>query len=550
MSLFGNFWKKDSGDGSGATRWQVGEKIFGTYEIRRIAGGEGKSGMGIVYICYDRRPGMYFALKTFQEKYLLSREVQDLFEREAHLWIQLDKFPNIVRAFWLRKEDMGTGRERDRLFIFLEYIPPDILGRNTLTHHMKGLNLPDILKFSTQFCDGMQYAYSRGIDAHRDIKPDNIMIAPDRTVKITDFGLAKVFQEARLQEEIISCDKNASLSVFRSRGKRVCGTLPYMAPEQFDGHADRRSDVYSFGICLYQMAAGGRLPFAGRTPEEYEHLHRQEDALPLRSPLFPVIQKCLEKDPGKRYGDFSAVKEDLEVLLLKMTGEKAPLPKTQPMNADDIMRKANSLVNIRKFHEALECINDAVKMDPGRSLAWGTKALALYFLERYKEALDSVDESLRLEPGFVKSQQLRQAIIQKMEGRNAPSAGADRGKTKVEAGRLGREGISLIGNGRYQEALGCFKKALDLDSENAALLSGKGFALSCLSQHREAIVCFEKAITINPDMAEAWSGKGYAMFKLKKYNEAFVCTQKSLKLNPDSPHAREQLRLILQKLGG
>jgi serine/threonine protein kinase len=295
MSVFGNFFKKGSSHPQHSA-WQVGDRIDNRYEIRQVLGGTGKSGMEIVYVCFDRKHKTQLVLKTFQDKYILSEDAERLFAREARIWVELERHINIVPAYYVDK----LGR---RLFIILEYIPPDPQGRNTLTHYLGNLTFPDILKFSIQFCFGMEYIYSKGIDCHRDIKPDNIMVTPDKTVKITDFGLAKAFQEIQLKEEIISTEGKAGLSIFQSKGKQVCGTLPYMAPEQFDGYADKRSDIYAFGVCLYQMVTAGRLPFisSGKTQEElqqdYEKLHKHGELSAISSPLFPLVQKCLEKEP-------------------------------------------------------------------------------------------------------------------------------------------------------------------------------------------------------------------------------------------------------------
>jgi serine/threonine protein kinase len=144
MSILGSFWKKKSGGPKRKTqsgRWQIGDRIANRYEIHQILGGEGKSGMGIVYICYDHEHEVFRALKTFQNQYLFSERTQDLFKREALVWIQLERYPYIVYADWVEKLE-------ERLFIVLEYVAPDKKGRNTLTHYLGNLTLPEILKSS------------------------------------------------------------------------------------------------------------------------------------------------------------------------------------------------------------------------------------------------------------------------------------------------------------------------------------------------------------------------------------------------------------------
>jgi serine/threonine protein kinase len=158
------------------------------------------------------------------------------------------------------------------------------------------------------------------------------MITADKTIKITDFGIAKAFQGLLLKEDIISAQESSGLSIFQTKqGKRVCGTLPYMAPEQFDGYADKRSDIYSFGIVLYQMVANGKLPFMAKTQQEYEELHKSVAPPQISSSLFSaIIQRCLEKQPDKRYQNFALIREKLQDFLFRETGgENNFTPKTR-----------------------------------------------------------------------------------------------------------------------------------------------------------------------------------------------------------------------------
>ena len=166
---------------------EIGYRIAGRYEIHRILGGEGKTGMGIVYVCYDHEFEEVIALKTFQDKYLASKQMKDSFKKEALSWIHLEQYPYIVRALWVQELDC-------RMFVASDFIAPDEQDRNTLTHYLTStISLKQALTWAIQFCYGMEYACSRGVTPHRDIKPDNIMMTKDGTLKITDFGLAGVW---------------------------------------------------------------------------------------------------------------------------------------------------------------------------------------------------------------------------------------------------------------------------------------------------------------------------------------------------------------------
>ncbi len=162
----------------------VGEKLAGEHTVLKVFGGENKSGMGVVYLVHDRDAPWPYILKTYQHKRGSNNEQQ--FIAEAHAWINAGAHQNIVQAYWVRELDGQT-------YIAAEYISPDEDGRNTLTHFLDAglLKIEVVLQWAAQFCYGMDYARANGVLVHRDIKPDNIMIDQNGTLKITDFGLAK-----------------------------------------------------------------------------------------------------------------------------------------------------------------------------------------------------------------------------------------------------------------------------------------------------------------------------------------------------------------------
>lgn len=153
-------------------------------------------------------------------------------------------------------------------FVFMEYVAGGDLrgwiGKPRLTD-----DLPQVLRFAIHLCDGMIHAFSRGIKAHRDIKPGNCLITEDGTLQLTDFGLSMAFDDTdgRLKPtgDRDGVDNLQRLCIGPSQTGSIAGTPPYMAPEQFDGTAnvDVRSDIYAFGVVLHEMVTG-RLPFVAR----------------------------------------------------------------------------------------------------------------------------------------------------------------------------------------------------------------------------------------------------------------------------------------------
>ncbi|GAJ15662.1 unnamed protein product, partial [marine sediment metagenome] len=254
-------------------------------------------------------------------------------------------------------------------FIAIDYIAPDKKGRNTLKHHMENpLNLKDVLKWSIQLCYAMEYAESKGISPHRDIKPDNIMITANGNVKITDFGLVKFLDE---KESIGDWRKLAEmgeigLSFLRfSKGIVVGGTVPWMSPEQFDASTDVRSDIYSYGIILYQMVNNGESPFHYNTVEAYFKAHKEELPQKIDSKLFPIIKKCLEKDPDYRYQNFKELRIDLEKIYHSEVGKKIPKPpKEEILKAEEHNNKGVSFATLDFKDEAIKEFRKALQLKP------------------------------------------------------------------------------------------------------------------------------------------------------------------------------------------
>jgi len=219
-------------------RFKKGDFIGQKYEVYDVLG---EGGFGIVYLVYSKWDKSVYALKTIREEYLCDINIRKRFIKEMQAWINLDKHPFIVQAYFI--DEIAS-----RHFIRLEYIAPDKTGPNTLEDYLrkKPPDLNQSLLWSIQFCCGMEHAYSKNILAHRDIKPSNIMIANDGTLKITDFGSAGIYQQISVSK--FSMPSNAA-TLQTVIGSSI-GTPEYMSPEQFTDFSacDERSDIYSFGI--------------------------------------------------------------------------------------------------------------------------------------------------------------------------------------------------------------------------------------------------------------------------------------------------------------
>jgi serine/threonine protein kinase len=534
-------------DHIGSVQWQIGDIIENRWEVNRILRG----GLGIVYIGYDREFRETFAVKTFQEEvFTCNPQIAERFVREATAWINLDLHQNVVQAKYV---EMIGGKP----LLFLEYITGGDLSSWIGTPRLTE-DLPQVLRFAIQFCNGMTHALSKGIKVHRDIKPQNCLITEDNTLKVTDFGLAKVFddvdsiewehREAEEKEKgrggwlsklfgerkLFSTvsqllDVQTPGDVFTRTGM-AAGTYTHMAPEQFDDakRVDIRADIYSFGVMLYQMLTG-KLPFVGDSRQEFEYCHKNSrpPTLQLQSTasqslithLDSIVQTCLSKDPAQRFKDFDDVRQPLANIHKALTGEVAPQPATGL--ALDVGRwndKGLSLIRLGKLEEGLICLNHAIDLDPRYALAWNNKGLALIELAKFEEALLCFERAIEITPRY--------------------------------ADAWNNKGATLLELQQPSEALPCFEQAIEINPRYATAWSNKGSALDILKRSADALGCYILAIHYNPHCASAWFNKGLTIGRAGHIQEALFHFEQAKQLGlPQAAQIIEQIRQGQPDLG-
>jgi eukaryotic-like serine/threonine-protein kinase len=273
---------------------------LGPYEIRSLLGA---GGMGEVYKARDSRLSRFIAIKILPAKSLPDPDRRRQFAQEAKAASALNH-PGIVTIY-----DVGTENGVD-------YIAMELVEGKTLTALIprNGLPLNDVLRYSTQAAEAIAKAHAAGI-LHRDLKPANLMITREGQVKVLDFGLAKVTQSTQVGEE----PETGTLE--STEQGRVMGTAAYMSPEKAEGKSlDGRSDIFSFGAVLYEMATGQRAFHGDTAMSTIGSVLRDEpksvrDIRPeVPAELERLIRRCLKKDPGRRIQTMSDLKVALEEL--------------------------------------------------------------------------------------------------------------------------------------------------------------------------------------------------------------------------------------------
>lgn len=542
--------------------FKLGDILVGKFKILDIFGGEGKSGMGVVYLVTERNFQIPFVLKTFQKDEGTSLQ---RFREEAKTWVNIGIHPNIVKALFVDEIN-------EQLFIGAEYINPDENGRNSVTDYIEQgqISTQLIIRWTAQFCYGMDYAVSKGLKAHRDVKPDNLMVDENGNLKITDFGLSKfenLFKQLN-HEELQKGNLFDKLKfIFKkpdAKPKEVgltnegsfMGTILYASPEQIldSSKVDFRSDIYSFGVVLYQLLSSGSYPYSlhGKTTaEDLALMHFQESLIEIKHPLADIAYKCLAKNPNERYQNFKQILADIKN---KADQLKINLP-TNHIEIDSSLRElyiqSYSLRVLGESKKAQELIDKYLLKDKEDSSAWSLKGRIEHELSNIDEGLSATLKSYELDPyNSHTCNNLGSFFNEKQDFTNAYKFLHEAIEIdNYNSGAMANLAYTCGETENYEEAADLIYKALQIAPDKKTLQFNAGNVAAQVSKQRhfeKAIRILEILVKVDKENSNHWFNLASNFWLTKQYEKSIKCFKEVEKLLPND----EQTLISLVKLNG
>ncbi len=454
-------------------------------------------------------PNRVVAIKVMHRTYLGSAQQRENFLQEARFLEQL-KHPHILPIY-------DVGIDEGFPYIVAEFAPRGSLCNRLEKYKTDVMPLDEALEILSQVGQGLQYVHQQYI-VHRDLKPENILFNAKEEALIADFGIA-IFLETTRTESV-----------------DVIGSPLYMAPEQFEGMASRRSDQYALACIAYELLTGNP-PFNGRHALAIGRKHQQDAPLPLRqiNPSLPThvekaVLKALAKKREDRYPDVASFIDALHLPLANASAAETPAPvdtlfhpafqhaaSAMGKTKEEWVEEGNRLYNLGRFPEALSAFERSIQQDPHYSDAYEGRASALWSLGRYEEALASVERAIRLDPNY--------------------------------ASAHNNKGNILCEQRRYEEAVPCYERALQLDPNYADAYFGKATALYWLKRYEEALAAYEQVIRLDTTPSPAYDGKAWTLRQLQRFDEALTASEQAIRLDSKNPSAHNGKGRALFRLG-
>ena len=475
---------------------------LGKFEIHQQLG---QGGMGVVYRAWDSRMERWVALKTIAPDKATRAEFLKRFRREALSAGRLDH-PNIVTIYEFDEQD-------DLCYIAMQFLEgSDLESLLSSPRWEKEFTIFRKLDILIQICLGLAYAHRNGV-VHRDVKPANVMVLPDGTIKLVDFGIARMGE------------------VTSSTQSMLLGTAPYMAPEQIEGKVvDERADVFAVGVIGYRMFTG-HFPFEASNLSNilYKIVHDPPPPLATYLSDYPpelerILFIALAKDREQRYRTVEGMKFQLQSLLSSLT----------PSLISSYIEESRRLVLLHDFSKAKDLLRKVLELEPGNAAAtalWQQvqnllqqeytkrkvqslldEGIQAYERADWVRALECFEQGLQLDPGHEVLQTYRNLTLREQEKIQAVSE-------NLKAARDYLQRREWMGARRH------LAQVLDLNPENSD-------AARLLQEVDAELAEIEKRKT-----AQQYLDRAQAAFAAKQYGEALSLLDKAQALDPENPQA-------------
>ena len=464
-------------------------------------------------------------MKTLKDDDFEKNEL-DIIREEALSWIRLDMHPNIVNILAYDELD-------DRPFIILERVSRKD-NKNTLQNFISNDNSEEqILDWSIQFTYGMEHCYENGVSPHRDIKPENILITEENLLKITDFGLAKLIDKLNSIEDNIK-------GYFSGY---TAGTFGYIAPESVGGKYDLRSDIYSFGIILYQLISKGEYPYQSDNIYEIIELHLKPKN--IESPFNNIIQKCLNSDPKNRYQSFKELRDDLIVLHESHDYESSVYYPKEITNELNII-KAYSYTSLGEYDLANEYFEKIGNKTDSFHVTYGS---CLRKQGKNQEAKKEYKKAIKLNyKQYIAHYNIANIFSDEgnyfeaqKEYKKALDLEPNNKKIHINYGNL------LLETNNVDEAISHYKIAENGKPLLFECMYNMGRAYRIKKEYVKSEACFKEAEKINNKKFQLYYDWGILYEEEGKYEEAIKKFKKSIKINPSDFESHFSLGRIYMK---
>ncbi len=522
----------------------AGHKL-GPYEI---AAPIGAGGMGEVYRARDTRLGRTVAIKILPSQFSSDPIRKQRFEREARTVSGLNH-PSICHLY-------DVGNHEEILYLVMEFLEGETLAERL---RIGPLPLTDSLRIGIQIADGLEMAHGSGV-VHRDLKPANLFLTKHGDLKILDFGLAKADSSGVSGQSIGPGDLTLTHGDGLSSPGMALGTAAYMSPEQARGEpVDARSDVFSFGIVLYEITTG-RQPFTSSSAAMLfdSILHRQPQAPSSMNPSVPIalerlIQRMMAKDPAARPGRAKDVSDELRTIQQQSSSHSRPAATSTPSIAVLPFEDLSADRSQQPFCEGM-----AAEIITALGAVKGLRVISRTSAVRCREKgmeLSEIGQHLGVQSvleGTVRKSGSRLRVtaqlISTQDGSQTWSERYDRGEGDV-FDIQDEIAAAIVKNlkGRLISGAPAVRRATDNPEAYKLYLKGRYFwERRNRSSASNAVTYFEQAIALDPDYALAHTGLAdcyvlMAVYSIKPYKEvqplARAMVERALELDPDLPEA-------------